>query len=200
MGRCRAILWALAFACFATGAGTASALTVVLDAGHGGHDRGGIPRQATSEKAMALDVAKRVESRLRGAGVKTVMTRREDYFVSLPSRVAVASRYRGGVFVSIHFNSTPHNPNATGIETYYYTSKSARLAAAIHARVVRAAGTGDRKVRRRGFYVLRRNPLPAVLVECGFLTSRKEAAMVRSATHREKLAAAIAAGVLAGTR
>lgn len=175
----------------------AMAKTVVIDAGHGGHDRGGGPGQRIPEKPYALDVAQRVRRILAGAGYKTVMTRDGDYFVTLGQRVRIANSYRGAIFVSIHFNSAQRE-GANGIETYYYSAKSAKLAAAIHARMVKAAGTEDRHVRRRGFYVIRHAKVPAVLCECGFLTNRAEARRITgSADYRQRLAESIARGVMA---
>lgn len=174
--------------------------TIVVDAGHGGHDRGGGPGQRIPEKPYALDVAKRLRNELTKAGFQTVMTRDGDYFVSLGGRCSIANRTKNAVFVSVHFNSAARE-GADGIETYYYGSSSASLAAAIHPRVVRAAGTEDRHVRQRGFYVLRRTNCPSVLVECGFLTNGAEARRITgSSTHRQKLAEAIAAGVIAKYR
>jgi N-acetylmuramoyl-L-alanine amidase len=176
--------------------GAASAKpTVVIDAGHGGHDRGGVPGDRYAEKIYTLDVARRLQARLRQMGFNTVMTRSSDYFVSLGGRCAFANSQRNAIFVSIHFNSAPRE-GANGIETYYYSRKSAGLASAIHRNVVRAAGTEDRRVRTRGFYVIRNTRVPAVLVECGFLTNRSEGARIAgSAAHRQRLADAIAMGI-----
>ena len=68
-----------------------NAATIVIDAGHGGFDRGGIPGQRVPEKDMALDVAVRLKLKLQNAGYKVVMTRDTDVFVPLPSRVAIAN-------------------------------------------------------------------------------------------------------------
>ena len=65
--------------------------TVVIDPGHGGFDRGGIPGQRVAEKTMALDVAQRLEKKLRQAGYRVVMTRDSDVFVPLPERVRIAN-------------------------------------------------------------------------------------------------------------
>jgi N-acetylmuramoyl-L-alanine amidase len=181
-------------------AGPAMALpTIVVDAGHGGHDRGGGPGQRIPEKPYALDIAQRLRAALQAAGFPTVMTRNGDYFVSLGGRCAVANSRRGSIFVSVHLNSGQRE-GADGIETYYYSGKSAGLAAAIHGRLVRAAGTEDRRVRQRGFYVLRNTRGVAVLCECGFLTNRAEASRLLTASHRERLAQAIAAGIIAKYR
>ena len=175
---------------------SALAKTVVIDPGHGGIDRGGIPGQKYPEKVAALDIAQRVKSKLEAAGYRTVMTRTGDYFVGLPGRCALANAERNAVFVSIHTNSDPRG-TGIGIETYYYTRKSARLAASIHKQVVRTAGTPDRRVRTRPLYVLRKNSLPAVLVEVGFLTNAIEATAVfrQTSSYRDQLAAAIVRGI-----
>ena len=176
-----------------------AARTVVIDAGHGGHDRGGVPGQKWSEKLYALDVARRVEGKLRRAGFRTVMTRSNDTFIGLRQRCAIANRHRG-VLLSIHFNSAKRE-GANGIETYYYGSNSASYAAAVHSRVLRAAGTEDRRVRRRGFYVLRHTRVPAVLAELGFLTNRAEGRRIATSSgYRDKLADALASAVIAKWR
>src|SRR5437764_12935166 len=105
--------------------------TVVIDAGHGGFARGGIPGQTVSEKAMALDVAQRLATKLRRAGYRVVMTRDSDVFVPLGTRTSIANHYGDGIFVCIHFNSATRS-GANGIETYYYSNQSAALAANIH--------------------------------------------------------------------
>jgi N-acetylmuramoyl-L-alanine amidase len=171
--------------------------TVVIDAGHGGHDRGGGPRQKVPEKPYTLDVALRLQKVLSAAGYRTVMTRSGDYFVGLGGRCAIANKQKDAIFVSIHFNSAPRE-GADGIETYYYTSRSAKLAAAVHREVVRTARTEDRRVRKRGFYVIRNTRIPAILCELGFLTNRAEAKKISgSAAYRQQLAEAVARGIKA---
>src|SRR6476660_2205234 len=168
--------------------------TIVIDAGHGGHDRGGIPGQRIAEKDMTLDVAQRLRNVLSASGYRVVMTRDSDVFVPLPTRVAVANSYRNAIFVCIHFNATQRRA-AGGIETYFYSRDSLPLASAIHSYVVGGAPSSNRGVRRRGFYVLRKTNIPAVLVECGVLTNATEAKFAQSADYRQNLAEEIAAGV-----
>lgn len=169
-------------------------MTVVIDAGHGGHDRGGIPGQRVAEKVMTLDVAQRLRNVLEASGYHVVMTRDSDVFVPLGTRVAIANSYRNAIFVCVHFNAT-NRAGASGIETYFYSRDSLPLASAIHHFVVGGAPSGNRGVRRRGYYVLRKTNIPAVLVECGFLTNPTEAAYAQTASYRQKLAEEIAAGV-----
>ncbi|HEX8279889.1 MAG TPA: N-acetylmuramoyl-L-alanine amidase, partial [Chthoniobacterales bacterium] len=134
---------------------------IVLDAGHGGHDRGGVPRQRIGEKGMTLDVAQRLRRVLEASGYRVIMTRNSDVFVSLGERVAIANSYRNATFVSVHFNSAPRS-GANGIETYYYRGDSASLAANIHRHVVANAPSENRGIRRRGYFVLRRTRIPSV--------------------------------------
>ena len=168
--------------------------TVVIDAGHGGFDRGGIPRQRVPESMMNLDVALRLRTILQSYGYRVVMTRDSDVFIPLGTRVAIANSYRDAIFVCIHFNATPRSA-ASGIETYFYSSQSLPLASAIHYYVAGGAPSANRGVRRRGFFVLRRTTIPSVLVECGFLTNPTEAQYAQSAAYRQKLAEEIGRGV-----
>ena len=184
----------LADSSHAASGGDNSSTTVVIDAGHGGFDRGGIPGQRVSEKDMTLDVARRLKSVLAASGYRVVMTRDSDVFVPLGTRTAIANSNRNAIFVSVHFNSATRG-GASGIETYFYSRDSLALASAIHHYVVGGAPSPSRGVRRRGYYVLRKTSIPAVLVECGFLTNPTEAGYAQNASYRQKLAEEIAAGV-----
>lgn len=168
--------------------------TIVIDAGHGGFDRGGVPGQRISEKDKTLDVAQRLKRILQAEGYRVIMTRDSDVFVPLPTRVAIANSYRGASFISIHFNCASRI-GANGIETYYYRGDSASLAASIHRNVVSSAPSENRGIRRRGFYVLRRTAIPSVLVECGFLTNPTEGRLALTGDYRQKLAEQIARGI-----
>src|SRR5438874_4494350 len=168
--------------------------TIVIDAGHGGFDRGGIAGQRVDEKTMNLDVALRLRSVLQSYGYRVVMTRDSDVFIPLGTRVAIANAYQDAIFVCIHFNATPRR-SASGIETYFYSSQSLALASAIHYYVAGGAPSANRGVRRRGFYVLRNTRIPSVLVECGFLTNPTEAQYAQNSAYQQKLALEIAHGV-----
>lgn len=186
------LLWLVALA----PAALAGFSTVIIDAGHGGHDRGGIPGQRVAEKAMTLDVAQRLRTRLSAAGLRTVMTRSDDSFISLPRRVAIANAQRNAVFVSVHFNSGQRR-GACGFETYYYSSRSAPLAARLYANLTTAWSSENRGLRRRGFFVIRNTRIPSVLVECGFLTNPREASLISQATTRQRIADVLARAIIA---
>jgi N-acetylmuramoyl-L-alanine amidase len=177
-----------------------AAPTIVIDAGHGGHDRGGMPGQRVPEKSYALDVAKRIDSILRSSGLRTVMTRKGDYFVTLSDRCSISNRQSNAVFVSIHFNGAA-NYDASGIETYYYKGReSATLASRIHQKVTASTGAPSRFVRARGLYVLRHSRFPAVLCELGFLTNRDEARRIATSAYRQRLAQAVASAIISRYR
>src|SRR6266516_7407565 len=80
--------------------------TVVVDAGHGGKDNGAYRRYGPPEKMVTLDVAQRLERKLRESQVKTVMTRDSDVFIPLNDRVAMENKQKSAVYVSIHFNDS----------------------------------------------------------------------------------------------
>src|SRR3954469_10311653 len=192
-------LYRLIFSIFAgfvalTASAFGQSRTIVVDAGHGGHDRGGVPGQRISEKDKCLDVAQRLKRILQTQGYRVVMTRDSDVFIPLPTRVAIANSYRGANFVSIHFNCASR-VGANGIETYYYRGDSSGLAQSIHRNVVSISPSENRGIRRRGFYVLRKTAIPSVLVECGFLTNPTEGRLALSADYRQRLAEQIARGI-----
>lgn len=190
----RLILCALLAGAFAPAARAAFG-TVVIDAGHGGHDAGGIRTNLIPEKGVALDVALRVGAALRKAGLRVVYTRTADVFVPLPQRVAIANAQRNAIFVSIHFNSGERLA-ANGIETFYGSPAGLPLAQRIQRRAMTTTTGENRGVKKASFYVIRKTRLTAVLVECGFLTNRQDVARARSATYRQALAAQIAAAIL----
>ena len=188
----------LLFSLMFSGTGVAQPSVVVIDPGHGGHDRGGIPGQRLAEKVFTLDTAKRLARVLSNrTAIKVVLTRSDDRFVSLEERTNIANQYAGrnALFVSIHFNAGLRE-GAYGIETYYNNQRGYRLATLVHPRVIQAMASADRGIRHRGYRVLRKNRLPAILVECGFLTNPVEAARITDAHSRERLARAIADAIL----
>lgn len=186
--------WLLLCSLLASVASASAFNTVVIDPGHGGHDRGGIPGQRASEKDLALDVARRLRDILNNDGVKTVMTRTDDTFIPLPQRSAIANAHPGALFISIHFNSAIRS-GADGFETYYYNPNAEGVAGRVQAGLMRLEKVENRGVKRRAYYVLRNTRIPAVLAECGFLTNRNEAALCMQPSHRQELASALAKAI-----
>ena len=169
--------------------------TVVIDPGHGGFDQGGIPGQKVPEKMVALDTALRLQKLLGRAGMRTVMTRSTDVFVPLSMRSAIANAHSDAIFVSIHYNASTRS-GAQGIETYSENNRGAVLAARIQRQLITRVSTENRGIRSAEYYVLRKCRLPAVLVECGFLTNPSEAQSALTTAYRQQVAEQIAAGII----
>lgn len=172
--------------------------TVVIDAGHGGKD-GGSSWNGLVEKKLCLDVAKRVEAALKAKGLKTIMTRRSDTFVELDQRARTANRVPASVFVSIHFNGS-RKTIISGGEVYYRSSQGRLLASAISRSLKSRVPGGARGIFHGNYKVLRATRMPAVLVECGYISNKREALRCADPAHRQKLADAIVRGLLAVRR
>lgn len=169
--------------------------TVVLDPGHGGCDSGARPVKGASEKTLALDVAQRLKPLLEEQGYRVVMTRTDDTFIPLETRVAIANAHADAIFISIHFNASPKR-YASGLETYYYYSSSEPLAAALFKELCYERRCPRRGVKRSCFYVLNHNRQPATLLELGFVSHRKENAWLQTPQAREQIAKKIATGIV----
>jgi N-acetylmuramoyl-L-alanine amidase len=194
--------------------------TVILDPGHGGHDKGAISRYE-QEKNFALDVARRVRNELQKAGVNVLMTRNSDVFIELHDRAAIANAKQNAIFVSLHFNASP-NASAEGLEIFCITPRgspsteydellvrdmvqeygnenelqSFTLANAIYHALHGSLKMTDRGVKRARFAVLRLLKMPSVLVEGGFLSHPGDARLIASKEWRDTYAKAIATGIL----
>ena len=201
MSRLLRFTFAFGIAGFLAGCGTVTKNTsrtfntVTVDAGHGGKDSGAYRRHGPPEKTVALDVARRVDRKLRESQLQTVMTRSGDVFVPLDQRVAIGNAQRNSIFVSIHFNDSPRRV-IQGFETYYHSSASLDLAQRIQKHLLTIPGAVNRGVHRASFRVLRNAIYPSVLVECGFLSNRSDRNEAGSEVFRERLADKIAEAIV----
>jgi N-acetylmuramoyl-L-alanine amidase len=168
--------------------------TVVIDPGHGGHDKGGRWGQVY-EKHLCLDTAARLEAYLKQKGCRVVMTRRSDYFISLPQRVALGAGQYKPVFVSIHYNYT-WKGHVSGLETFYHSEQSRPLAAAVHEGMLRRVRAVNRGVKFARYYVIRNAKCPAILVECGFVSHGAERDRSKKGWYRQSLAEGIGDGIM----
>ncbi|MDP0492018.1 MAG: N-acetylmuramoyl-L-alanine amidase [Verrucomicrobiota bacterium JB023] len=171
-----------------------SAKTVIIDAGHGGHDIGGRYGKVY-EKHLALDTAMRLEYYLKKKGYRTVMIRSSDKFVSLSQRSAIANKYSDAIFVSVHYNYT-WKSHVEGLETFYYTGKSAKLASYVHDGMRSRTRAANRGVKHARYYVLRNCKLPSILVEGGFVSHSGERSKVKKGFYRDALARGIVDGIV----
>lgn len=169
--------------------------TVVVDAGHGGKDSGAHRRFGPPEKAVTLDVAQRLERKLRESQFRTVMTRSDDTFIELDRRAEIENAQRNSIFVSIHFNDARRR-GVHGFETYYHAPVASGLAQRIQSKLLTIPGAVNRGIKTANFRVLRKAVYPAVLVECGFLSNRGDGSQAGSAIYREQLADKIAEAIV----
>lgn len=181
-------------------AGRAQAFdTVILDAGHGGHDRGAAIGYVF-EKHLALDTTRRVEQLLKAQGFKVIMTRSSDVFIPLAGRSSLGNSRGNAIFVSIHYNYS-RGGTGHGLETFYCHDRGYSLAGYIQAYMIQETRLQNRGVKHANYHVIRvttRNP--AVLVECGFVSNPQERAGMMHGGYREKIASGIAKGIIAFKR
>ncbi|BFM38122.1 N-acetylmuramoyl-L-alanine amidase [Synechocystis sp. LKSZ1] len=169
---------------------------VVIDPGHGGYDPGAIGLGSIREKDIVLAISQGVARELERQGIGVVMTRSRDEFISLQGRVQKAEAVNATIFVSIHANSMGQGqPGVNGLETYHY-STGLPLARSIHRSILRRLNIKDRGVRRARFYVLRKTSMPATLVEVGFVTGAQDSRQLANPSYRQRMAEAIAAGII----
>jgi len=174
--------------------------TVVIDAGHGGKDSGGVSGRGAriflQEKDLTLDTAKRVRDELRRAGLRTVMMREDDHFVELDDRVRFANRQGpGAVLVSIHYDAVS-NHAMHGAKTFFWRADSHGLATRIQQQLVAATDETDQGVMRRRLRLTRNPDIPCVLCECAYVTNPAEAQKVATDRYRQRIAHGIAQGIL----
>lgn len=189
--------------------------TVIIDPGHGGNDSGA-SAHGLQEKKISLDLAYRLSTELRNLGLTAVLTRQDDTYLSLPDRVRFAQAVPAAIFVSLHCNYAS-NANASGFDIYRAESKNVtvptvvqtsagweplavqeeQLADAINNSLIGGCRSNHHETRTANFFVLRNLDMPALLIECGFLTNPEDARALASPAFRTRLAGAIAKGIAA---
>jgi N-acetylmuramoyl-L-alanine amidase len=187
--------------------------TVIVDAGHGGHDSGAKGVYGY-EKQYTLQLAHAVKAALIKRGFKVVLTRQDDRFISLGGRAQFANSIPNSIFISLHFNSS--GSAASGIETFALTpqgsastamgtrdwdsrsftgnvrdAENIALATAVHAMVIHRYKLIDRGIKRARWSVLTGCNRPGILFEGGFVTNSKDGALIASPAYQTGLANAI---------
>ncbi|KAF3887789.1 MULTISPECIES: N-acetylmuramoyl-L-alanine amidase [Nostocales] len=171
-------------------------VVIVVDPGHGGKDSGAPGLGGLLEKNVVLPISQRVASVLEQNGVQVVLTRNSDYFVELQGRVDIADRSNADLFVSVHSNSIDGRPDVNGLETYYYDS-GYDLARVVHNTILESIPSlKNRGVRKARFYVLRKSSMPSILVETGYMTGVEDNPRLGSSEYQNRMADAIAQGIL----
>jgi len=183
---------------------------VVIDVGHGGTDPGKVGIDGSLEKDINLQIAKRLKTYLEQSDVKVVMTREEDVglyeesdsrkkMADMKKRVEIIEESGAELVVSIHQNSY-HEESVSGGQVFYYKSseKGKKLAEILQKRFDYVLGDQNRRLAKANgnYYLLLHVKCPIVITECGFLSNRKEAAMLQDEEYQDKLAWTIHMGIL----
>ncbi len=190
--------------------------TIVVDAGHGGNDKGTSGKRS-SEKYLTLIYAKKLQAKLQKLGYKVIMTRNSDTTLGLERRSEIARNADADLFISVHMNwaspstvsgvetfaltpaGAPSSSDSTPRTTWYrgnaMVGNSGALAFSVQRSIVRQLKPVDRGVKRARFVVLTGNSCPAILIECGFVSNRTEENKLHSSDYQDKFAAAIADGI-----
>ncbi len=174
-------------------------MRICIDAGHGGRDSGAVGTNpfTLEEKTVNLAIAQLLEQEFRARGHEVVMTRRRDWYVTLEARADFANRLEVDLFVSIHANAS-YDPSTQGMEVFHFAGAtiSSRYAHAIlRSLLSRFPDHVDRGVKEANFAVLRLTNMPAVLVECEFITNPRQLRFLAAPDKQAALAQAIAQGV-----
>ena len=175
-------------------------ITIVLDPGHGGTDKGAVSPHCLFEKDANLRLAERVRSALELRGYNIVMTRTSDVSVPLYDRPKVAHEKGADAFVSIHHNAPPFDkdPNVLRYHTVYsWNAIGEELAKALCGRMTEALGASFKSngPMHANFAVTRNPEIPSCLVEADFVTSPEGEEAIWNAERRSIMAEAIASGI-----
>ncbi|ANU11606.1 cell wall hydrolase/autolysin [Planococcus antarcticus DSM 14505] len=175
-------------------------MKIMIDAGHGPDTPGKrSPDGRLREFYFNSAVAEEVKKRLVLDGHNVFFSHQSDLDVLLHERTALANRLKVDLFVSIHANAMGNTFNtASGLETYTYNrpqTATKELAALVQHSLVQVTGRKDRGVKHGDFAVLRNTHMPAILVECGFMTHKQEVELLKSTAYRKRCALGICFGI-----
>lgn len=168
---------------------------VFVDAGHGGSDPGALGF-GYRESDINLQIAKKVEAKLKDKGIDVKMTRTTDTYYSLSERAKMANDYAADAFISIHQNSADVE-SGNGVETYYNRNREEDkpLSNDIQKNIIKQTSAKDRGVKNAGFVVLKETNMTAALAECGFISNKEEANKISNSNYQDKIATGIADGI-----
>lgn len=183
-------------------------ISVIVDAGHGSPDGGAVGLSGSQEKDINLSIATILKGVLESNGIPVIMTRSSDNAIydssaktirekkrsDLNNRLKIMNSSNAGLFVSIHMNSF-EDKSVSGVYTFYNKSYpdikvlAENIQNNIHS--ITKAKTHDVKAAENRIFLMKNAPMPAVLVECGFLTNPEEEKKLLNSEYQEKIAWAI---------
>lgn len=172
-----------------------SNIKIVIDPGHGGYDTGA-SYSGFEEKNINLLISEKLKNILEGSGITVFLTRDDDGFLSLAERIDITNSIKPNVFISIHANALKTSRQIRGLETYYWSPQSQKLAYHIHSNILKNIKIPDHYLRKAKFYVIRHTSSPAILCELGFLSNHEDRKLLTSSITQDEFAKALAKGIL----
>ena len=188
--------------------------TVIIDAGHGGVDGGTSAQDGTLEKDINLQIAHKLNNILQSFGIETVMTRSEDVSIhdnsaetirqkkisDLKNRLNIINNTDNAIYVSIHQNHYSDS-KYSGAQVFYSKNNpnSELLAQKIRTPIVSyLQKLNTREIKQSGneIYLLNNAEVPAVMVECGFMSNQNETELLKNEKYQRKLTFTIAVGII----
>ncbi|MDG5470914.1 SH3 domain-containing protein [Jeotgalibacillus sp. ET6] len=169
--------------------------TIIIDAGHGGRDSGAVGASGSYEKSLTLRTAEILYHKLSSTGANVIMTRQDDRYIDLHTRVASSQQNDADLFISIHYDAIDDR-SIRGFTTYYYGDMDHPFAQSVHAGLQDQLNLRDRGVHFGNYLVLRENSIPAILLELGYLSNPSEEAVINNDQFREIAATGIYNGVV----
>ena len=175
--------------------GTLKGLTIVVDAGHGGNDRGTTGALGTDEKDITLITSELLASKLQAAGAQVILTRESDEYVDLRKRVSIGHQVDADAFISLHYDAV-HDSSVRGFTTYYMHGYQKELATYVHNGLGNMISLRDRGTQPGDYLVLRENKQKAILIELGYLSNASEERNVTTQNYREQATHGIYNGII----
>jgi len=173
-------------------------MRIGIDPGHGGRDPGAIGPTRLYEKDVTLGISLALVRLLKDAGLEPVLTRTDDGAVELVTRSALLNNQKCDLAISVHINSaTRQEANYFAVFVQRLGGEAEKLAHKVIDKVTAATGWPDGGVRVANLHMTRETKMPAILVECGFISNPEQEKQLRQPEFQKKLAHAIADGVLA---
>lgn len=168
---------------------------VMIDAGHGGWEPGA-GNKTINEKDIVLDISLEIEKILKAKNIDYYMIRSADTYISLEDRVRIANEKACKLFISIHNNSFTDSTQGGILTTYNPSSPDGKGLAKIMQSKISNIGMRDRAIMPRpNLYVLRRTEMPSLLLEIGFISNKKDLALLTSTSFQQKCAQQIVLGI-----
>lgn len=177
---------------------------IIIDAGHGGTDPGTIGFGGNYEKDINLAISQKLIKKLKAKGYKVVSTRDQDEYVDNLTRAKLANEKRARVFISIHGNALEDDHSTKGVQVLYYPNRrstigdldNSELAQIMMASLIDGTGAIDKGIReRKELIVLNQTKMPAIIIECGFLSNESEEKLLAADEYQDKMVDSIIDGL-----